>query len=189
MINQLFTFLIRLPQQSTDLIVIHNAACFVNRSFRVVSRYRLASGPVAVVVNARILICSLHIQLLRLVGSHLRVFAEQVVACQEACLIVCVSGDTLAHVISDALFQETVLAVYQFERRNHVVLALSIRRDSALLIALNVLIPLIGLYTVDGDKLALPVEVIAYNVVLGSDYTKRGCRKSLCLIFDTLFCC
>ncbi len=178
MINQLFTFLIRLPLQSTDLIVINDAAYYAYRFFSVVSRYRLASGPVAVVVNALILICILHIHLLRLVGSHLRVFADLVVACKEACLIVCVSGDTLAHVISDTLFQETVLAVYQFERRNHVVLALSICRETALLIALNVLIPLIGLYTVDGDKLALLVEVIAYNVVLGSDYTKRGCRKS-----------
>lgn len=178
MINQLFTFLIRLPQQSTDLIVIHNAACFVNRSFRIVRRYRLASGPVAVVINAGILICSLHIHFLRLVGSHLRIFADQVVACKQASLIVCVSGDTLAHVISDTLFQETVLAVNQFVRQHHVVLALSICRDSALLVALYVLIPFIGLYAVDGDKLALLVEVIAYNVVLGSDYTKRGCRKS-----------
>lgn len=178
MINQLFTFLIRLPLQSTDLIVINDAAYYAYRFFSVVSRYRLASGPVAVVINAGILICSLHIHFLRLVGSHLRIFADQVVACKQASLIVCVSGDTLAHVISDTLFQETVLAVYQFERRNHVVLALSICRDSALLIALNVLIPLIGLYTVDGDKLALLVEVVAYNVVLGSDYTKRGCRKS-----------
>lgn len=178
MINQLFTFLIRLPQQSTDLIVIHNAACFVNRSFRIVRRYRLASGPVAVVVNARILICILHIHFLRLVGSHLRIFADQVVACQEACLIVCVSGDTLAHVISDTLFQETVLAVNQFVRQHHVVLALSICRETALVVARYVLIPFFGLYTVDGDKLALLVEVIAYNVVLGSDYTKRGCRKS-----------
>lgn len=176
MINQLFTFLIRLPLQSTDLIVINDAAYYAYRFFSVVSRYRLASGPVAVVVNALILICILHIHLLRLVGSHLRVFADLVVACKEA--IVCVSGDTLAHVISDTLFQETVLAVNQFVRQHHVVLALSICRETALLVALYVLIPFIGLYTVDGDKLALLVEVIAYNVVLGSDYTKRGCRKS-----------
>lgn len=78
MINQLFTFLIRLPLQRTDLIVINDAAYYAYRFFSVVSRYRLA----------------------------------------------------------------------------------------------------IGLYTVDGDKLALLVEVVAYNVVLGSDYTKRGCRKS-----------
>ena len=178
MINQLFTFLIRLPLQSTDLIVICDAAFLVYRSFRVVSRYRLASGPVAVVINAGILICSLYIHFLRLVGSHLRIFADQVVACKQASLVVGVSGNTLAHVVIDALFQESVFAVYQFERRNHVVLALSICRETALLVALYVLIPFIGLYTVDGDKLALLVEVIAYNVVLGSDYTKRGCRKS-----------
>lgn len=61
MINQLFTFLIRLPLQSTDLIVINDAAYYAYRFFSVVSRYRLASGPVAVVVNALILICILHI--------------------------------------------------------------------------------------------------------------------------------
>lgn len=92
MINQLFTFLIRLPQQSTDLIVICDAAFLVYRSFRVVSRYRLASGPVAVVINAGILICSLYIHFLRLVGSHLRMFADQVVACKQASLVVGVSG-------------------------------------------------------------------------------------------------
>lgn len=64
MINQLFTFLIRLPLQSTDLIVINDAAYYAYRFFSVVSRYRLASGPVAVVVNALILICILHVHLL-----------------------------------------------------------------------------------------------------------------------------
>ncbi len=42
MINQLFTFLIRLPLQSTDLIVINDAAYYAYRFFSVVSRYRLA---------------------------------------------------------------------------------------------------------------------------------------------------